>query len=189
MIDEQKIYSISRPSPKLLTYYMIQCCYLPPLTFLGILPLLFRYNTLKYEFDEEGISMSWGILFRRQVNLTYARIQDIHVTAGVVQRYFGLADLHIQTASGSATAEMKIEGLLEFEEIRDFIYTKMRGYKSPTKKSKAAVPQVTAGSAVPAQPNQSEQELIAALQGIQGELRASRQLMEQMLQQKNQGGE
>ena len=48
-----------------------------------LLPYLyFRYHTLRYTFDEEGIDMRVGILFRREVNLTYARIQDIHLRSG-----------------------------------------------------------------------------------------------------------
>ena len=87
------------------------------------MPLLyFRYETMRFRFDAEGVHMRWGILFRRQINLTYARIQDIHLTSGFIQRWLGLADIRIQTASGSAGAEMTIEGLLEFEAVRDFLY-------------------------------------------------------------------
>ena len=74
--------------------------------------------------------MRVGILFRREVNLTYARIQDIHLRSGFIQRWLGLADIQIQTASGSAGAELVIEGFKEFEAIRDFLYTRMRGYQT-----------------------------------------------------------
>src|SRR5215207_6921121 len=111
-MDFNQISQIERPHPKLLTYYIILSCVLPPISLLALPMLYFRYHTMRYRFDAEGISMSWGILFRRQVNLTYVRIQDIHLTSGIIQRWLGLADLHIQTASGSATAEMKIEGIL-----------------------------------------------------------------------------
>lgn len=95
-----------------------------------LMPLLFfRYETMRFRFDAEGIHMRWGLLFRRQVNLTYARIQDIHLTSGLIQRWLGLADIKIQTASGSSGAEMTLEGLMEFEAIRDFLYTRMRGYR------------------------------------------------------------
>jgi putative membrane protein len=98
------------------------------------MPLLFfRYETMRFRFDAEGIHMRWGILFRRQVNLTYARIQDIHLTSGLIQRWLGLADVKIQTASGSADAEMTLEGLLEFEAVRDFLYARMRGYRNASR--------------------------------------------------------
>jgi len=183
MIDEQKIFGITRPSPKLLTHYILQCCYLPPITFIGFPFLFFRYQTMKYEFDDEGISMSWGVLFRKQINLTYARIQDIHLTRGVVQRYLGLADLHIQTASGSAEAEMKIEGILEFEELRDFLYTRMRGYSGGAKKKSTG--QVSPSLPMPESSSASETELVAAMKGVQEELKASRQLLEQVLAQRS----
>jgi putative membrane protein len=126
-LDEGAIFAIERPSPRLLTYYGLSSLVLGPFFFIPLIPLYFRYHTLRYRFDAEGISMRWGILFRREVNLTYARIQDIHLRSNVVERWLGLARVEVQTASGSSTAEMTLEGLLEFEAIRDYLYTRMRG--------------------------------------------------------------
>ena len=126
---DARIFAIERPHPRLLQLYVIRAVLTGP-GFLVLMPLLFfRYETMRFRFDAEGIHMRWGILFRKQVNLTYARIQDIHLTSGLIQRWLGLADIKIQTASGSADAEMTLEGLLEFEAIRDFLYTRMRGYR------------------------------------------------------------
>ena len=44
-----------------------------------------------------------------------------------MERWLGLARIAIQTASGSGGAEMTIEGLLQFEAVRDFLYSRMRG--------------------------------------------------------------
>lgn len=74
--------------------------------------------------------MSWGILFRREVIIQYARIQDIHIRSNIVERWLGLARVLVQTASGNAASEMTLEGLREFNAIRDFLYSKMRGVKS-----------------------------------------------------------
>jgi putative membrane protein len=119
--------SITRPDPALLNYYVI----VSALTLVAFpfvfLPLYFKYHTLRYAFDEKGVSMSWGILFRREIYLTYRRIQDIHVSRGIIQRWFKLASVAIQTASGSAGAEMTVVGVLEPESLRDFLYAKMRG--------------------------------------------------------------
>jgi putative membrane protein len=73
--------------------------------------------------------MSWGILFRRETYLTYRRIQDIHLTRNIIQRWMGLATVSVQTASGNATPEMSIEGIREAEQLRDYLYTQMRGAK------------------------------------------------------------
>jgi putative membrane protein len=126
---EADIFAIKRPHARLLWLYVIRAALTGP-GLVILMPLLFfRYETMRFRFDAEGIHMRWGILFRRQVNLTYARIQDIHLTSGLIQRWLGLADVKIQTASGSSGAEMTLEGLLEFEAVRDFLYTRMRGYR------------------------------------------------------------
>ncbi len=67
--------------------------------------------------------------FKREVNLTYRRLQDIHLTHNLLQRWMGLATISLQTASGNAGAEMSIEGVLEAEQLRDFLYARMRGAK------------------------------------------------------------
>jgi putative membrane protein len=126
---DRAIFQIERPHPKLWTYYVLASLVAGPFFLFLLLPLYFRFRTLRYRFDEEGISMGWGILFRREIHLTYSRIQDIHLVANVVERWLGLARIQIQTASGSAKAEMTLEGLLEFELVRDFLYSRMRGLR------------------------------------------------------------
>jgi len=120
-------FQITRPAPVLLKHYMIQALLSGPLFPIFALPLYFKYETLKYRFDNDGISMSWGILFRREVYLTYRRIQDIHLTRGIIQRWLGLSTISVQTASGSSMPEMSIEGIVQAEALRDFLYAKMRG--------------------------------------------------------------
>lgn len=125
------IRRVERPVPKLWTYYVLQSLIAGP-GLVVVLPILyFRYHTLRYRFDDEGISMSWGILFRREVHLTYARIQDIHLVSNVVERWLGLARIHIQTASGKAEAQMTLEGILEYEAVRDHLYARLRGASRP----------------------------------------------------------
>ena len=129
-------FSTERPSPVLMKYYVIgtlaaTLCILP-ITLIALLPNWFKYQTLRYKFDDEGISMAWGRFFRREINLTYRRIQDIHVTRNLFQRWMGLASVAVQTASGSSGAEMTIEGILEADELRDFLYSKMRGARGET---------------------------------------------------------
>ncbi|MBL1218438.1 MAG: PH domain-containing protein [Planctomycetes bacterium] len=119
--------AIQRPCEELLTYYtIVSACTLVlfPIVFI---PHYFKYHTLRYHFDDEGVSMSWGILFKRETYLTYRRIQDIHVTRNIIQRWLGLATVGIQTASGSSGMEMSIEGIKNPEGLRDYLYMQMRG--------------------------------------------------------------
>lgn len=172
-LDTQKIFALERPDPALWKLYVIHSALTGP-GILFVLPFYyFRYRTLRYRFDEEGIHMRVGILFRKEVNLTYARIQDIHLRSGFIQRWLGLADIQIQTASGSAGAELVIEGFKEFEAIRDFLYTRMRGYKQQPASSAAVVTPAAPGTA------DGGDEMVALLLNIRDELRRTRELLEQ----------
>ena len=44
----------------------------------------FRYHTIRYKFDAEGIRMNWGILVRHGIMLNYSRIQDIHLHSNLI---------------------------------------------------------------------------------------------------------
>jgi putative membrane protein len=109
--------------------------------------LWIKYRTLRYRFDAEGIWRAQGLLWRSEVNITYRRIQDIHLTNGLLQRWFGLATVSIQTAAGSASPEVTIEGVLEAEALRDFLYTKMRGVRDRASGARHDAAALTAGPA------------------------------------------
>ena len=169
MSNSLDVQSLERPHSNLLKLYFIRSLLALPL-FPVIFPFLyFRYHTLHYRFDDEGIGMRWGLLFRREINLTYARIQDIHVQSGLLQRWLGLADLKIQTASGNAAAEMVIEGFLEYESLRDHLYMNMRGYKQP---SHAAATTEKGGTA------SIDGEAVDILKEIASEIRKTREALE-----------
>jgi membrane protein YdbS with pleckstrin-like domain len=168
IVDERKIFAIERPHRRLWKLYLIRSILTGPAIFISLPLYWFRYHTLRYSFDEEGIHMRWGILFRQEINLTYARIQDIHLTAGFIQRWLGLADVKVQTASGNAGAELTIEGMLEFEEIRTFLYSRMRGLRE--------------GAQRPAAPEAAEDalaggEALELLRGIHEELRGANEAL------------
>jgi putative membrane protein len=116
-----------RPAPVLLSYYALRSLLAGPGFPFLLLYLFFRFRTLRYTFDADGVTVRWGILFRREVSLTYARIQDIHLTSNLVERWLGLGRVQVQTASGNAAAELTIEGLPDYERVRDELYVRMRG--------------------------------------------------------------
>jgi len=157
------ITEIERPSPPLWTYYVLKAIASTIAFPVTIVVLFFRYHTMRYRFDAEGIHMRWGILIRREVMLNYARIQDIQLRSNFVERWLGLARIEIQTASGSAGAQMTLEGLLNFVEVRDFLYSRMRGARH-------------LGDAAPA--TAPSESLAGVLTDVARELRAIRQLVE-----------
>jgi putative membrane protein len=161
---DHRVFAIHRPSPELMIYYFLTSLLLGPFFFITLIPLYFRYHTMQYQFDEEGISMRWGILFRREISLTYARIQDIHLISNIIERWLGLARIQIQTASASASAEMTLEGLHEFAMLRDFLYTKMRGVSTHHAERPIAAPA-------------AKDDLASALREVAMELRAVREAL------------
>lgn len=163
--DDAAIFAIEQPHPSLWKYYLLCCLAVPPAFPFLVLPMYFRYHTLRYKFTTEGVSMSWGILFRREIIINYARIQDIHLRSNIVERWLGLGRVLVQTASGSSAAEMTLEGLKEFEAVRDFLYSRMRGVKDHVH---APAPATAGASSTP------DTELAAALREVAHELRETR---------------
>ncbi len=163
---EAFIRSIERPHPNLMKMYFLQALS----TVFGfpvvIVPLYFRYHTLRYKFDGEGISASWGILFRREVYLTYRRIQDIHVTRNVFERWLGIGKVAIQTASGSSSAELTLEGMEHYDAVRDWLYAKMRGTPAQPAQERPAAAAST-----------GEDDVIGLLRAIRDELEGARRAL------------
>lgn len=176
--DAADVFAIERPHPNLLGYYGLSSLVLGPFFFFLLIPLYFRYRTLHYRFDEEGVSMRWGVLFRREIHLTYSRIQDIHLTSNLVERWLGLGRVQIQTASGSSKAEMTIEGRQDFEAIRDFLYARMRGMREarrPGAEGRGELGAAPTAAAVGAPATAGDAELAALLREISAEMRAIRE--------------
>jgi putative membrane protein len=158
-----RIVAIERPRESLMTYYVLKAI-MATVAFPFVFPYLyFRYHTMRYRFDTDGIHMKWGIIFRREVLLNYARIQDIHLRSNLIERWLGLARIEIQTASGDASSNMTLEGMEDPEDMRDFLYSRMRGTRNENQEEKAG------GAADP---------LAAVLLEIAGELREIRALVE-----------
>ncbi|MEX1311208.1 MAG: PH domain-containing protein [Candidatus Sulfomarinibacteraceae bacterium] len=166
-----EIFRIERPDASLMSYYVLASLVAGPFFLFVLIPLYFRYHTMRYRFSDEGVSMRWGILFRKEINLTFARIQDIHLTSNFVERWLGLARIQIQTASGSAKAEMVIEGILGYEALRDFLYSRMRGAKGLGATAVAQGADVPTGAAPSA-------EVASILRDAVAELRAIRTAVE-----------
>src|SRR3954469_21064667 len=157
-----EIASLQRPREELLTWYFLKA-----LATLFAFPLTmtlfyFRYHTMRYKFDEEGIHMSWGILMRHEIMLNYSRIQDIQLHSNVIERWLGLTRIEVQTAAGASDSEMTLEGLPNPEAMRDFLYSRMRG----------------AHTAAPAAANAAPEPLQAVFLEVASELRSIREILE-----------
>jgi len=171
-ISDEEIKALERPHSNLLIMYLLQglaATIAFPIVF-G--PLFFKYYTLRYRFDDEGISARWGILFRKEIYLTYRRIQDIHVSRNLFERWLGIGKVEVQTASGSSAAELVIEGMPAYDSVRDFLYARMRGAKGQSAAG------ADAGTSTSGTGAAGEVEVIALLREIKGELEGTRRALE-----------
>ena len=170
---EERIRALERPDPALWKYYVLASLptlFFPPVFLVFLFLGWVRYSTLRYTFTQEGVSMRWGRLFRREIILNYARIQDIHLRSNLVERWLGLSRILVQTASGSAGAEMTIEGLKEYEEVRDFLYSRMRGVSDSNASEEAPAAASAAARA-------SDAELARTLREVARELQSTREAL------------
>jgi putative membrane protein len=163
--DDARILALTRPDPNLLWLYALTSLLAFVFAPIVFVPLFFKYHTLRYKLDAEGVSASWGILFRREVHLTYKRIQDIHVKRNFVERWLGIGTVEVQTASGSTGSELSFEGMRDFDLLREFLYRRMRGHE-------VARPVTSTPGAAPGA------DVVTLLRAIQQDLEATRRAVE-----------
>lgn len=125
----REVQAIERPVPALFVYYVFLSLSGGPLFPLVLLVLYFRYHTLRYHFDDEGLSMRVGVLFRREMHVTYAKMQDIHLSRGLLERWLGIGTVRVQTAGAGAMGDLTVVGTRRAEAIRDYLYACMRGVR------------------------------------------------------------
>jgi membrane protein YdbS with pleckstrin-like domain len=68
-----------------------------------------RYRAWGYAEREDDLIVNRGLLFRRLTVVPYGRMQVIDVTAGPVDRLFGLATVQLHTAA--AATDARVPGL------------------------------------------------------------------------------
>ena len=167
-MDDTQIRAIERPHRNLMKMYFLQALAANVAFPILIWPLFFKYHTLRYKLDDEGVSARWGILFRKEIYLTYKRIQDIHVKRNVFERWLGIGTVEVQTASGSSSAELALEGMADYEAVRDYLYGRMRGHEG-------AMAEKADGDAAAG----SDGDVVALLNEIKDELAGARRALEQ----------
>jgi putative membrane protein len=71
------------------------------------------------------------------MQLTYARMQDIHLSQNILERWLGIGTVTVQTAGSGESGNLAIVGVRDFEAIRDYLYAKMRGVRAEPHEEKA----------------------------------------------------
>jgi len=80
-----------------------------------------RYRTWGYAEREEDLLVRRGVMIKRLTVVPYGRMQFVDVTAGPVDRIFGLSTVQLHTAA--AATDAKIPGLdaAEAGRLRDYL--------------------------------------------------------------------
>ena len=83
-----------------------------------------------YLLREKDISYKTGLIFYKQISVTFNRIQHVEVSQGILAKMFGLSSVKIFTAGGSAS-DLSIPGLLtaDAQKLKDFISEKISRYE------------------------------------------------------------
>jgi membrane protein YdbS with pleckstrin-like domain len=99
-----------------------------------------RYDTTWYVIGRRSLRIRRGIWIINETTITFENVQNIRITQGPLQRYFGIADLVVETAGGGATGPHgkqlltahvgMIEGIDNAQELRALILGRLRQSKT-----------------------------------------------------------
>ena len=94
------------------------------LVFAGaLIGTFFRYFTLRYRIQDSDLVISEGLLFRRVRAVPVRRIQNVDLVQNILHRIFGVAEVKIETASGTeAEATLRVLTKRQIQELREAIF-------------------------------------------------------------------
>jgi membrane protein YdbS with pleckstrin-like domain len=78
-----------------------------------------RYRSWSYREREDDLIVSRGLLVRRLSVVPYGRMQFLDVSAGPIDRWFGLATVQLHTAAAASDARIPGLPLVEARRLRD----------------------------------------------------------------------
>ncbi len=106
---------------------------------LAYIAIHLRYDTTWYVMTGRSLRIRRGIWILHETTITFENVQNVEVRQGPLQRFFGIADVLVQTAGGGGgqasgqhgAATMTehhglIEGISHAPEIRDLILARLR---------------------------------------------------------------
>ena len=115
-----------------------------------------RYDTTWYVLTNRSLRIRRGIWVIHETTITFENIQNVSLNSGPVERYFGIANVLVDTAGGGSPGkggegkhstnshQGLIEGIDNAEEIRNLILNRVRQSRSAGLGDEAApVPALT----------------------------------------------
>jgi len=109
------------------------------------IPLLaftpFYFRSIAYSVKSETgetmpeVYVQQGVLTITRKHVPFRTVTNISSKAGLFDRFFKIGSVHIETAGYSGNQqkgpEVKLEGIVFYEEVRDFILNELRKFKAP----------------------------------------------------------
>jgi len=80
-----------------------------------------------YVLRQKDISYRTGVFFRDWITIPFSRVQHCELSRGILERTFGLAQLHVYTAGGSSS-DISIPGLRDdvAMQMKEFVISKIK---------------------------------------------------------------
>jgi membrane protein YdbS with pleckstrin-like domain len=101
-----------------------------------------RYDTTWYVLTDRSLRIRRGIWVMHETTISFENVQNVEVRQGPLQRYFGIADVVVQTAGGGARASKGeagattnahtgiLQGLDDAEDVRNLVLDRVRRSRS-----------------------------------------------------------
>jgi len=112
----------------------------------------FEFRSIEYSVKAETgetmpeIYVKRGVFTITRKHVPFRTITNISSRAGLFDRLFGIGSVHIETAGYSGSnqtgPEVKLEGIVFYEEVRDFILNELRKFKAPYVIGTEVVPRI-----------------------------------------------
>ena len=89
------------------------------------------YKKYFYDVRPDFLMITKGVIMVREAILNYDKIQDVYMDQDILDRIFGLWDVHVSTATSMSGAEAHIDGVNHDNAmaIRELILLKIRNSK------------------------------------------------------------
>ena len=107
----------------------------------GLIAIPFYFNSIEYSVKAETgetmpeIYVKKGFIIVTRKHVPFRTITNISSRAGPFDRIFKIGNVNIETAGFSGTKqtgpEEKLEGIVFYEEVQDFILNELRKFRSP----------------------------------------------------------
>lgn len=115
-----------------LTPVFLAVTFLPDV--LAYVAIHLRYDSAWYVLSDRSLRIRRGIWTIHETTITFENVQDVTVHQGPLQRYFGIANVVVETAGGGGGGQEAgvpshtglIEGVEDAARIRDLIMTRVR---------------------------------------------------------------